>query len=64
MQTMSMTELPNLTIHSMKSADLAFAAACTAAEGWADEDIDTLWGSTCMMPGVVLLPAWMVRQPA
>jgi ribosomal protein S18 acetylase RimI-like enzyme len=28
----------------MKSADLAFAAACTTAEGWADEDLDTLLG--------------------
>ncbi len=41
---MSMTELPNLTLQAMMFADLAFAAACTAAEGWADEDLDTLLG--------------------
>jgi GNAT superfamily N-acetyltransferase len=36
--------LNNLSIREMQKADLAFAAECTAAEGWVSEDLSTLEG--------------------
>jgi ribosomal protein S18 acetylase RimI-like enzyme len=36
--------LPGLMIRSMRQEDLAFAAECTAAEGWASENYTTLEG--------------------
>ena len=36
--------LNNLSLREMQKADLAFAAECTAAEGWVSEDLSTLEG--------------------
>ncbi len=42
-------------IRSMQSGELAFAAACTQAEGWVSEDLTTLQGFYIVDPGGCLL---------
>ena len=42
-------------IRTMQPCDLAFAAACTQAEGWASEDFTTLQGFHIVDPGGCLL---------
>ena len=50
-----MEQLPGLTIREMQKEDIAFAAECTAAEGWVSENQSTLEGfylydpSGCML---------------
>jgi len=41
---MTREKLPDVLIREMKEADLAFAAKCTAAEGWVAENLTTLEG--------------------
>ena len=50
-----MEQLPGLTIRQMQKEDIAFAAECTAAEGWVSENQSTLEGFYLHDPGSCLL---------
>jgi GNAT superfamily N-acetyltransferase len=50
-----MEQLPGLTIREMQKEDIAFAAECTAAEGWVRENQSTLEGFYLYDPSGCLL---------
>ncbi|HSB66946.1 MAG TPA: GNAT family N-acetyltransferase [Anaerolineales bacterium] len=50
-----MPNLPGMTIREMRSTDLAFAASCTAGEGWVSENKSTLEGFLIKDPHGCLL---------